>query len=29
MVADTDAATEFRALGVSDAVCAVLGEQGI
>ncbi len=29
MVADTDAATEFRALGVSEAVCAVLGEQGI
>jgi ATP-dependent RNA helicase RhlE len=29
MVADTDAATEFRALGVSDAVCAVLEELGI
>ncbi len=29
MVADADAATEFRTLGVSDAVCAVLEEQGI
>ncbi|HEX4521148.1 MAG TPA: DEAD/DEAH box helicase [Gaiellaceae bacterium] len=28
-VADTDTATEFRTLGVSDAVCAVLEEQGI
>jgi superfamily II DNA/RNA helicase len=29
VVADTDAATEFRTLGVSDAVCRVLEEQGI
>jgi superfamily II DNA/RNA helicase len=28
-VADTPAATEFRTLGVSEAVCDVLGEQGI
>jgi ATP-dependent RNA helicase RhlE len=28
-VADTDAATEFRTLGVSDEVCSVLEEQGI
>ncbi len=29
VVADTDAATEFRTLGVSDEVCRVLEEQGI
>ncbi len=29
VVADTDAATEFRTLGVSDEVCKVLEEQGI